>query len=69
MNKVYSVHYLEDGDFSPEQYEVVLAPNTADAYKKFMDNHNWTIYSAWVSNVTYQNGNVHYFNNFSGKAY
>lgn len=68
MNQVYCVKYLENGMFSKEKFEIVLAPNKQEAYSKFLKDFGY-VYAAWVDNVTYQNGNVHVFNTFPGKPY
>ena len=70
---VYSVHYRES-KYSEEQYICVLATSKRDAYfkasyKKIPEITGSLPYSAWVDNVTYQNGNVRYFNTSEGNAY
>ena len=52
----------------------LLAKSKADAYDKAVFDVIPKIegelpYSAWVSSVTYQNGNVHYFNTCEGLPY
>ena len=71
MNKTYHIRYLLDGVYSEERGVDILAPNKATAY----DWHYEVIfrkegkipYAAWVSSVTYQNGNYHQFKTFAGK--
>lgn len=66
--KHYSVEFREYSA-GAVQTECILANNKADAYQKFMDSKGWTVYSAWVSSVTYQNGNCKWFNTFEGNPY
>lgn len=52
----------------------VIAANKADAYDKAMyeiipETESFSPYSAWVSSVTYNNGNYKVFNNFEGNPY
>ena len=71
--KPYTVKYREY-KFSAEQTIIVLADNKADAYDKAtyeeipkaIGTHP---YSAWVSGVTYNNGNYKTFNTSEGNAY
>lgn len=66
--RAYCVKYYEyEGD--KVNYEIVYTNTKEDAYETFMNNHNWSVYSAWVDNYTAQNGNVHYFKTMSGLAY
>lgn len=67
--KHYTVDYYENGSYEDVKTECVLANNKADAYKVFMDSKNWAVYGAWVSGVTYQNGNYRTFNTFCGNPY
>lgn len=71
-NKSYTIEYKEY-DVAKVEYITVLAPNKEDAYYKgydmITDKLGKLPYSAWVSAVTYQNGNYRYFNNFEGKPY
>lgn len=60
--------YYENGTYEKAKKELVIAKTTADAYSTFMKNHS-TVYSAWVDHYTTQRGDIHYFNNFSGKPY
>lgn len=51
-----------------------LAENKADAYDRAVyevipKKEGKHPYSAWVANVTYNNGNVHHFNTSEGNAY
>ncbi len=53
---------------------VVLAHSKEDAYdkavfEKIREEQGFCPYSAWVDNVTYQNGNVRYFNTCEGLPY
>ena len=52
----------------------LLAKNKVDAYDKAVYEEIPKLegelpYSAWVVSVTYQNGNVHYFNTCEGLPY
>lgn len=52
----------------------LLAKNKADAYDKAVyelipEKEGSIPYSAWVSSVTYNNGNCRRFNNFEGNPY
>ena len=73
-NNAYVVQYrMYSAD--DVHYVVVLARNKEDAYDKAVfekireENDGYCPYSAWVDNVTYQNGNVHYFNTCEGLPY
>lgn len=72
-NKAYMVHYkmYASGEV---QAVAVLAKNKADAYDKavyesIVKEQGGLPYSAWVTSVTYQNGNYKRFNTFEGKPY
>ena len=71
-NRAYFVRYKL---FGQQQEGVdVLAASAPEAYDKAVYEIIPKIegelpYSAWVSSVTYQNGNCKYFNNFEGKPY
>lgn len=52
----------------------LLAHNKAEAYEKatyelIPEIEGEMPYSSWVSSVTYNNGNVRYFNTHEGKGY
>ena len=70
--KAYTVEYRIAGN---EVKSIsFLAKNKFDAYDKAVyelipQNEGETPYSAWVSSVTYQNGNCRYFNTFEGNPY
>ena len=74
MNNVYFVKFRLHGIYEEEMGIPVLARNKVDAYHKAVyeeiprqfDTHP---YSAWVSSVTYQNGNCRYFNTSEGNPY
>lgn len=73
VNKVYTVSYLEYQG-SKESYICVLAPSKADAYDKAVYEEIPRLigsqpYAAWVSSVTYNNGNYKEFNTFPGNPY
>ena len=70
---VYSVHYREHQN-AKEQFVCVIASSVWEAYDKATYEAIPAIigsvpYSSWVDNVTYKNGNVHYFCNHEGHAY
>ena len=65
--KAYSVHYYLNGIYEQERYIIALASNKDEAYVKAVfdlipEKEGRQPYAAWVDNVTYNNGNVHYFN-------
>ena len=70
--KAYTVEYRIAGN---EVKSIsFLAKNKFDAYDKAVyelipQKEGETPYSAWVSSVTYQNGNCRYFNTFEGNPY
>lgn len=71
MTKVYTVLYNGFGDTKSID---VLAKNKAEAWEKAVyeeipQKEGECPYSAWVSSVTYQNGNYRSFNNFEGNPY
>ena len=73
VNKAYTISYYENS-WSTENYICVLAHNKAEAYDKAVFEEipkriGHQPYSAWVSSVTYGNGNYKRFNTFSGNAY
>ena len=71
---VYSVEYKMHSASSVKRVDFV-ASNKADAYytavyQKIPEMEDGELpYSAWVSSVTYQNGNYKIFNNFEGNPY
>lgn len=71
--KAYIVKYCSNVD--GELRSVSLpAKNKADAYDKAVyeiipEKEGACPYSAWVDNVTYNNGNVKYFNTCEGLPY
>ena len=72
--KAYYVKYKIHGFFGGEQGIEVHARTAAEAYDKAFyeaipEKEGETPYSAWVDSVTYNNGNVHYFNTCEGLAY
>lgn len=67
-----STYHIEFREHSASKVfeEDVVASSQYDAYMTFMDAHNWSVYSAWVASVTYQNGKHHVFNkNIEGNPY
>ena len=72
--KAYYVKYKLDR-FGEVKGIGFLAENKTDAYDKAVykkipeSNGGMVPYSAWVYSVTYQNGNVHYFNTCEGLPY
>ena len=72
--KVYYVRYLLDGWFSENKGIDVLARNKAEAYEKAVyemipEKEGRVPFGAYVSSVTYSNGNYREFNNDYGNAY
>lgn len=72
--KAYYVKYQINGWWEEEKGIGFLAKNKADAYDKAVfelipEKEGKCPYSAWVHSVTYNNGNVKYFNTCDGKAY
>ena len=71
-NKAYTIEYREHSAGKVQSVSI-LAKNKMEAYDKFCDEIEKVLgsypYSAWVSSVTYQNGNYRVFNNFEGKPY
>lgn len=70
--KAYAIRYRMIG--SEEKLIDLLANNKEEAYEKAFyeaipEREGEMPYSAWVSSVTYQNGNVRYFNTSEGNAY
>lgn len=73
-NNVYTVYYrMSFAD--PARFICVLASNKAEAYDKAVyeaipkEYAGIIPYSAWVSSVTYNNGNERRFNTFEGLPY
>ena len=69
----YYVEYTLSGYAMPKGI-CVSAKNKIDAYDKAVyemipNKEKCQPYSAWVSSVTYKNGNYKRFNTFSGKPY
>lgn len=72
-NKVYTVHYRMHQSGEAKMVDV-LAKNKAEAYDKavyeaIVKEQGGLPYSAWVTSVTYQNGNYRRFNTCEGNAY
>lgn len=72
--KAYYVKYKMDGSWSKEKGICVPANSKAEAYdtavyEMIPEIESHSPYSAWVDNVTYNNGNVRYFNTSEGNAY
>ena len=72
--KHYTVEYKLFFPTDKVQFVCVLAKNKEDAYSKAVYEEIPKIehvspYSAWVSGVTYQNGNYKAFNTFEGNPY
>lgn len=70
--QVYTVRYNLFGQ--KRQFVDVLAENKYQAYdiavyEKIPEIEGELPYSAWVSSVTYQNGNYREFNTFEGLPY
>lgn len=66
---VYTVNYMEhDADYRGRSINVI-ASNKEDAYVEAMNKLGWCVYAAWVTSVTYNNGNERQFNTFAGKPY
>ena len=71
--KTYCIRYKMH-QWDREWIVDVLAKNCADAYDKAVyevipQTEGRLPYSAWVSSVTYSNGNYKKFNNHEGKRY
>lgn len=69
----YHVRYRKY-QYNLEEGVDVIASNKAEAYDRAVyeiipDTEGVYPYSAWVSSVTYNNGNCHYFNTIEGYAY
>lgn len=76
MNKVNHVYTIFYRMYSSDEVKHidVLATSKADAYDKAVfkiipEKEEYCPYSAWVDSVTYDNGNVRYFNTFEGMPY
>lgn len=72
--KHYTVEYYRDGGWELPKTICVMARNKADAYDKTVYEEipkaeGKVPYSAWVSGVTYNNGNYKAFNTSSGNPY
>lgn len=72
--KAYYVKYLVNGSYEDVQGVQVLAHTKEEAYNiatfdLIPEKEGKVPYSSWVSSVTYNNGNVHYFNTCDGLAY
>ena len=70
---VYAVNYRMH-QFGEQRRTYVAAANKAEAYEvAFYEaipaKEDELPYSAWVANVTYQNGNIRVFNTSEGKAF
>lgn len=70
----YHVKYKIIGSCEIEKGIDVVAKSKEDAYDKAVyeiiyDKEQCVPYSAWVSSVTYNNGNCHYFNTSEGLPY
>lgn len=73
-NKVYTVHYIMSAWSTEENYICVLASSKAEAYDKAVFEElprtmGSCPYAAYVSSVTYSNGNYRRFNTFVGNPY
>ena len=70
--KAYTVIYRLSGHDTKKVS--LLAKNKSDAYDKAVyeiihELEGELPYAAWVDNVTFSNGNVHYFNTHEGNPY
>ena len=73
MNKIYNVQYMMNS-WDTAKNIIVLARNKEEAYDIAMydmipEKELYTPYAAWVSSVTYQNGNYKKFNTSAGNPY
>ena len=73
QNRAYTVTYRLHSSSHFETISI-LASDRYDAYDKAVFEVIPNVcgkspYSAWVSSVTYQNGNYHRFNTFEGKPF
>lgn len=71
---VYAVQYKVRGFYELPKMVCVIASSKAEAYdlafyEAIPKTEGQLPYSAWVSSVTYNNGNAHYFNTSEGNAY
>ena len=71
-NHTYTIYYKPE--FGEVKKVDVIAKSKANAYdiafyEVIPSLEGTTPYSAWVDSVTYQNGNVRYFNTCEGNAY
>lgn len=72
--QAYCVRYLVNGTYETEKIIQVPARNKAEAYEiatydLIPKKEGKVPYASWVSSVTYNNGNVRYFNTCDGLAY
>lgn len=72
--KAYWVEYYLNGVHEEAKGLQVIAKNKVDAYDKatyeiIPEKEGRVPYSAWVSSVTYNNGNYKEFNTSSGNPY
>lgn len=67
--KAYTIEYYKNGEYEESKEYVIYANSKEQAYDRFMWVKNYSVYSAWVSKVTYKNGKEKIFNNFCGKPY
>jgi len=72
--KAYYVRYLVNGTYEECKGIQVPAHNKAEAYdiatyELIPQKEGRVPYASWVSSVTYNNGNVRYFNTCDGLAY
>lgn len=72
-NSVYTVHYRAWQNGEVKMIDI-LAHNKAEAhdiavYEVIPAKEGQPPYSAWVSSVTYKNGNYKLFNTFEGMPY
>lgn len=70
----YHVEYYLDGEYEKPMSIDVIASSKIDAYRQAVyeiipANDGRCPYGAWVSSVTYSNGNHKEFNAFCGKPY
>lgn len=71
---VYTVEYRLHGTWDDVKNCHVIASNKEEAYdnayyEEIPKMEGTLPYSAWVSDVTYQNGNCKYFNAFEGNPF
>lgn len=73
MRATYHVRYRNWSNGEEKGIDVI-ASNKADAYdiatfEVIPEKEGSLPYSSWVSSVTYNNGNCHYFNTIEGLPY